>query len=227
LTGESDPVTKQPGDECLSGSFVWAGQGRYRATRVGEHAYAARLAHEAKQFSLVRSELRDGINWIIGAVSWIAGPMIALLVWSQVRGGDEFLLALRGAVAGAVAMIPQGLVLLTSMALAVGVIRLGRRNVLVQELPAIEGLARVDTVCFDKTGTLTEGRMKVQEVTLLDEIDPASALAALAATDPNPNATLAGVGEAYPADPGWSVLRAVPFSSARKWSGATFLGRGS
>src|SRR5690606_13926511 len=124
----SDPVPKGPGDECLSGSFVAAGRGRYRATRVGEHAYAARLAREAKEFALVRSELRDGINWIIGAVSWVAGPMIALLVWSQVRGGDEFLTALRGAVAGAVAMIPQGLVLLTAMALAVGVIRPGRRK---------------------------------------------------------------------------------------------------
>ncbi len=227
LTGESDPVPKGPGDECLSGSFVSAGRGRYRARRVGGQAYAARLAHEAKQFSLVRSELRDGINWIIGAVSWIAGPMIALLVWSQVRGGDEFLTALRGAVAGAVAMIPQGLVLLTSMALAVGVIRLGKRNVLVQELPAIEGLARVDTVCFDKTGTLTEGHMRVQEVTLLDEVDPTVALAALAASDPNPNATLAAVAAAYPHPPRWQVLNTVPFSSARKWSGATFPGHGT
>ena len=227
LTGESDPVPKGPGDECLSGSFVAAGRGRYRATRVGEHAYAARLAREAKEFALVRSELRDGINWIIGAVSWVAGPMIALLVWSQVRGGDEFLTALRGAVAGAVAMIPQGLVLLTSMALAVGVIRLGRRNVLVQELPAIEGLARVDTVCFDKTGTLTEGRMRVHEVTLLGDLEAEPALAALAAADPNPNATLAAIGEAFPRDPGWRVLQSVPFSSARKWSGATFLGHGT
>lgn len=227
LTGESDPVSKVAGDECLSGSFVSAGRGRYRATRVGGEAYAARLAHEAKQFSLVRSELRDGINWIIGAVSWVAGPMIALLVWSQVRGGDEFLTALRGAVAGSVAMIPQGLVLLTSMALAVGVIRLGKRNVLVQELPAIEGLARVDTVCFDKTGTLTEGRMALQEVTALDGTDPGPALAALAVADPNPNATLTAVGAAFPHPPGWQVLSTVPFSSSRKWSGATFPGHGT
>ncbi|MFP3914299.1 MAG: HAD-IC family P-type ATPase [Actinomycetota bacterium] len=227
LTGESDPVAKEPGDECLSGSFVSAGRGRFRATRVGPEAYAAKLAHEAKRFSLVRSELRDGINWIIGAVSWAAGPMIALLVWSQVRGGDEFLVALRGAVAGAVAMIPQGLVLLTSMALAIGVIRLGRRNVLVQELPAIEGLARVDTVCFDKTGTLTEGRMVVQEVTSMDGIDAGPALAALAASEPNPNATLAAVGAMFSDSPGWQPLNTVPFSSARKWSGATFPGHGT
>lgn len=227
LTGESDPVPKRPGDQCLSGSFVSAGRGRYRSTRVGPDAYAARLAHEAKRFSLVRSELRDGINWIIGAVSWVAGPMIALLVWSQVRGGDEFLIALRGAVAGAVAMIPQGLVLLTSMALAVGVIRLGRRNVLVQELPAIEGLARVDTVCFDKTGTLTEGRMVVQKATPLLDLDVWPALAALAASDPNPNATLTAVAAAFPDAPGWQVLNTVAFSSARKWSGATFPGHGT
>src|SRR5690606_31668666 len=137
LTGESDPVPKDPGDECLSGSFVAAGRGRYRATRVGEYAYAARLAREAKEFSLVRSELRDGINWIVGAVSWVAGPMIALLVWSQVSGGGEVLIALRGAVAGGVAMVPRGPVLLCSLALAVGAIRLGRRNGLVQARRAI------------------------------------------------------------------------------------------
>jgi cation-transporting ATPase E len=124
-------------------------------------------------------------------------------------------------------MIPQGLVLLASIAFAMGVIRLGRRNVLVQELPAIEGLARVDTVCFDKTGTLTEGRLTVQELILLSEIDPQPALAAIAAAESHPNATLAAIGVAYPENPDWGVLTAVPFSSARKWSGVTFFGDGT
>ena len=164
LTGESDPVLKRPDDECLSGSFVAAGSGRYRATRVGDESYAAGLARAAKRFTLVRSELRDGINWILGIVSWAVVPIGALVVWSSLRGGGTFLEGLGGAVAAGVAMIPQGLVLLTSIAFAVGVVRLGRSNVLVQELPAIEGLARVDTVCFDKTGTLTEGRLAVEKL---------------------------------------------------------------
>ncbi|HLF41971.1 MAG TPA: HAD-IC family P-type ATPase [Acidimicrobiia bacterium] len=227
LTGESDPVHKRPDDECLSGSFVAAGSGRYRATRVGDESYAAGLAHAAKRFTLVRSELRDGINWILGIVSWAVVPIGALVVWSSLRGGGTFLEGLGGAVAAGVAMIPQGLVLLTSIAFAVGVIRLGRSNVLVQELPAIEGLARVDTVCFDKTGTLTEGRLAVEKLLLLSERDPQPALAAIAAAEPHPNATLAAIGAAFRDNPGWGVQTAVPFSSVRKWSGVTFRGHGT
>jgi len=227
LTGESDPVHKRADDECLSGSFVAAGSGRYRATRVGDESYAAGLAHAAKRFTLVRSELRDGINWILGIVSWAVVPIGALVVWSALRGGGTFLEGLGGAVAAGVAMIPQGLVLLTSIAFAVGVIRLGRSNVLVQELPAIEGLARVDTVCFDKTGTLTEGRLAVEKLLLLSERDPQPALAAIAAAEPHPNATLAAIGAAFPDNPGWGVQTAVPFSSVRKWSGVTFRGHGT
>jgi len=227
LTGESDPVVKRADDRCLSGSFVAAGSGRYRATHVGGDSYAAKLAHAAKRFTLVRSELRDGINWILGVVIWAVVPVGALLVWSSLRGGQTFIDGLGGAVAAGVAMIPQGLVLLTSVAFALGVIRLGRQNVLVQELPAIEGLARVDTVCFDKTGTLTEGHLTVKEVLLFGEEDPAPALAAIAAAEANPNATMAAIAAAYPDGPEWGVQASVPFSSARKWSGVTFFGDGT
>jgi len=222
LTGESDPVAKKPDNKCLSGSFVAAGSGRYRATRVGGDSYAAKLAQAAKRFTLVRSELRDGINRILGLVSWVVLPIGALLVWSSLRGGQTFQEGLGGAVAAGVAMVPQGLVLLTSIAFAVGVIRLGKRNVLVQELPAIEGLARVDTVCFDKTGTLTEGRLAVEEVIPLSEEDYEPALAAIAGAEPHPNATLVAIAAAFPENPGWWVENTVPFSSARKWSGASF-----
>lgn len=227
ITGEADPVRKRPDDACLSGSFVAAGSGRYRATRVGENAYAAQLARAAKRFTLVRSELRDGIDRILGIVSWVVVPIGALLVWSQMRGGGTFIEGLGGAVAAGVAMVPQGLVLLASIAFAVGVIRLGRRNVLVQELPAIEGLARVDTVCFDKTGTLTEGRLSVKEVIALTDVDPIPALAAIAAAEPHPNATMAAVAASFPDGPGWGIQVAVPFSSVRKWSGVTFFGDGT
>ncbi|MGB7859525.1 MAG: HAD-IC family P-type ATPase [Acidimicrobiia bacterium] len=224
LTGEADPVQKRVDDECLSGSFVAAGSGRYRATKVGEEAYAARLAHAAKRFTLVRSELREGIERILGIVSWAVVPMGALLVWSIVQGGGDLTEGLGGAVAAGVAMVPQGLVLLASIAFAVGVIRLGRRNVLVQELPAIEGLARVDTVCFDKTGTLTAGRLAVEEVLTLTDADPTAALSAIAAAEEHPNITMQAIAAAFPEPPDWGVQTAVPFSSARKWSGVTFYG---
>ncbi|HEU4319751.1 MAG TPA: HAD-IC family P-type ATPase [Acidimicrobiia bacterium] len=224
LTGEADPVHKQIDDECLSGSFVAAGSGRYRATKVGGEAYAARLAQAAKRFTLVRSELREGIDRILGIVSWIVVPMGALLVWSIVQGGSDVIEGLGGAVAAGVAMVPQGLVLLASIAFALGVIRLGRRNVLVQELPAIEGLARVDTVCFDKTGTLTAGRLAVEEVLTLTDHDPIPALAAIAAAEEHPNNTMQAIAAAFPDPPDWGIQATIPFSSARKWSGVTFYG---
>jgi cation-transporting ATPase E len=234
LTGESDAILKEIGDEALSGSFVVAGTGRFVAEKVGTDSYAAGLASQAKKFTLVHSELRDGIDSVLRVVSWAVVPMILLLVWNGTRdntgvvGEASFLEALRSGVAGAVGMIPQGLVLLTSVAFAVGVIRLGRRNVLVQQLPAIEGLARVDTVCFDKTGTLTEGTLVVHEIEIFDDAyDAAQVLAALAATDTHPNATIGAIGHAYPDPPPWQATAVVPFSSARKWSGATFDGLGS
>lgn len=229
LTGESEPVAKGPGAGCLSGSFVVAGRGRYQATKVGKEAYAVRLAEEARRFTLVRSELRAGIDWVLAMVSWAIVPTVGLLVWSQLRAASGVREAARGAVAGTVGMVPQGLVLLLSVAFAVGVVRLGRRKVLTQELPAVEGLARVDTICFDKTGTLTEGRLEVVGVEQIDPgLDPAPVLAALAAADPSPNATLAAIGAHFPLQGAeWTARRVVPFSSARKWSGASFDGAGS
>lgn len=230
LTGESDPVPKEPGDEVLSGSFVVAGSGSYHATRVGRDAYAARLAAEASRFSLVRSELRSGIDAILRIITYLMVPAGALIIYSQFRRADaEVDDAVRGMVAALVPMVPEGLVLLTSMAFAVGVVRLGRRRCLVQELPAIEALARVDVVCADKTGTLTENGMRLTRLEVLDDgaaARLAEVLAALAGTDPRPNASLAAVAEAYPTDPGWSVTSVAPFSSARKWSGAGFAEHG-
>ena len=222
LTGEADSVVKAEGAEVLSGSFVVAGTGTFMASRVGEDAYARKLANEAKQFVMVRSELRDGIDLLLKGITWVIGPIIVLLTWNQLRTGGDWIEALRSAVAGAVGIIPQGLVLLTSVAFAVGVVRLGKRNVLVQELSAIEGLARVDIVCFDKTGTLTEGRLDVTEVVTLSGNDVSDAIAVLAGLDPTPNPTMSAIAAAYPHIPNWPEGKVVPFSSERKWSGATF-----
>jgi cation-transporting ATPase E len=229
LTGEAEPVVKERGHEVLSGSFVSAGSGRFRATRVGARAYAAQLAEQGRRFSLTRSELRSGIDQILRIVTWLLIPTAALLFVSQFRSNQSVPDALRGSVAGTVAMVPEGLVLLTSVAFAVGVVRLAQRRVLVQELPAVEVLARVDVLCIDKTGTLTEGRLVVDKVELLAEDGShRDALAALAAAEPHPNATLLAIRESFP-DPeeGWLAARTVPFSSARKWSGADFGTRGT
>ncbi|MCO1661086.1 HAD-IC family P-type ATPase [Pseudonocardia humida] len=227
LTGESDPVAKQPGDPLLSGSFVTVGTGAQQATKVGREAYAAQLAEEASRFTLVDSELRAGINKILQIITYLLVPAAALIIWSQFRtAGTEIDDALRGMVAALVPMVPEGLVLLTSIAFAVGVIRLGRRNCLVQELPAIEGLARVDVVCADKTGTLTENGMRLSEVLPFGghgEDELRAALGALASVDPRPNASLAAIAEVCPS-PGWTATETVAFSSARKWSGASFDG---
>ena len=171
LTGEADPIAKDAGDQVMSGSFVVAGSGAYRATKVGREAYAAKLAEEASKFTLVKSELRSGINKILQFITYLLVPAGALIIYTQLfttdAGWRESVLRMVGAL---VPMVPEGLVLMTSIAFAVGVVRLGRRQCLVNELPAIEGLARVDVVCADKTGTLTENGMRVSDLKKLDRV---------------------------------------------------------
>jgi len=224
LTGEADPIAKDPGDQVMSGSFVVAGTGAYRATKVGREAYAARLAEEASKFTLVNSELRSGINKILQFITYLLIPAGLLIIYTQLfttdAGWRESVLRMVGAL---VPMVPEGLVLMTSIAFAVGVIRLGRRQCLVNELPAIEGLARVDVVCADKTGTLTENGMRVSDLIRLDETaDVVNVLAQLAADDPRPNASMQAIAEAYRVPPGWTATAVAPFKSATKWSGVSY-----
>ncbi|MFJ4092429.1 HAD-IC family P-type ATPase [Kitasatospora sp. NPDC089913] len=273
LTGEPDPVLKQPGDQVMSGSFVVAGAGTFTATKVGREAYAAQLAEEASRFTLVKSELRSGIDSILRFITWLLVPTAVGLIISQLAvEGRDWREAVRRMIAGIVPMVPEGLVLLTSVAFAIGVIRLGRKQCLVQELPAIEGLARVSTVCLDKTGTLTEGGMDLVDLRILGadadggdagatdergrlddrgtlEETVEQALAVMAGADARPNASMQAVIDAYgdgrdaavggPRSPdgdgpeagrgapgargGWRVIEAMPFSSARKWSGVQLL----
>ncbi|MGW0879829.1 HAD-IC family P-type ATPase [Streptomyces sp. NPDC002671] len=226
LTGEADPVVKRPGDPVMSGSFVVAGGGAFQATKVGREAYAAQLAEEASRFTLVHSELRTGISTILKYVTWMMVPAaIGLVITQLVVKNYGFKDAVARTVGGIVPMVPEGLVLLTSVAFAIGVIRLGRQQCLVQELPAIEGLARVDTVCLDKTGTLTEGGMDVSELRTLDGYDESyvrKVLGALGESDPRPNASLQAVIDAFPDSEEWRCIESLPFSSARKYSGAAF-----
>lgn len=233
LTGEADSVAKESGDDVLSGSFVAAGTGAYRATKVGKDAYAVRLAAEARRFTLVRSELYQGIDRIIRLVSWAMIPTGALLLASQLvaHRDDGIQAVVGGTVAGLVAMVPEGLVLLTSIAFAVSVVRLGRRNVLVQEMPAVETLARVDVICLDKTGTLTTGAITFDSLDVCDghrRADVIGALSSVVGADPDPNPTLRAVAQGLgDGDTQWSVTDFVPFSSARKWSGSSFGDQGT
>ncbi|MGZ4760480.1 MAG: HAD-IC family P-type ATPase, partial [Acidimicrobiales bacterium] len=230
LTGEADPVDKAPGDRVQSGSFVAAGSGRMQATAVGADSYAYQLSADARRFTLVKSELRDGINQIIRYVGWMMIPTAALLISAQIRSDLGLIDAVQASVAGLVAMVPEGLVLLTSIAFTVSATRLARQKVLTQELAAIEGLARVDVICLDKTGTLTEGDLVLGNVEHLDEAhagETAPALAAMAASDDHPNPSLLAIRDEYDRAPGWELTETVPFSSARKWSAAAWVDHGA
>jgi cation-transporting ATPase E len=253
LTGESVPISKEPGDKLLSGSFVVAGRGLFRATAVGADAYAQRLMGEGKRYVRLRSELMNGINGILRVIGLGIIPVGGLLIWAQFRMDATVEHGVTNTVAALVAMIPQGLVLLTSIAFAVSAITLARRNVLTRELPAVEGLARVDVLCIDKTGTITEPQPAFDRFELLtdrhdslstkvgslpdDEIaatdgSPSQevileALAALAASASAKNSTIAAIASSLAHADGWELEDAVPFSAARKGSAARVAGRGS
>ena len=230
LTGESDPIAKAPADDVRSGAIVVAGQGRFHATGVGAGAYATQLAVEARRFTITHSELVAGTNRLL---RWISVMMLVVgpvLLWSQFRSKDNegWQDAITGAVAALVGMVPEGLVLLTSLAFALATVTLARRQTLVQELPAVEGLARVDVVCLDKTGTLTHGDVQFDRIEMLDGAGPDEVPEALGllCRAPDANATAAAVAAALP-EPTWLQLDAVPFSSARKWSATVTAEHGS
>jgi cation-transporting ATPase E len=229
LTGESDAVEKGVGEEVMSGSFVSAGSGFYRATAIGADSYAARLSEEARVFRLADSELRNGVNVILRWLTFIIPPAALLLLFRLLDVEDRWQDALQGTVAAAVAMVPDGLVLLTSLSFITGVLALARRKALAKELASVELLARVDTLCLDKTGTITTGEISLGGIEPMgdtSEEEARAALGALGAADPSPNATLAAIVAHHPAPDGWRLNETLPFSSARKWAAAEFEGRG-
>ena len=239
LTGEADAINAPVDRELLSGSTIVGGRGLARVIRVGANSYAAKITAEAKQFSLVNSELRQALARVITWISWLLVPvgLIAINGQMQALGGWESAIetgawreASVGAIAGLIAMIPQGLVFMTSVSLAVGAVKLSQKQVLVQELAAVEGLARVDILCLDKTGTLTEGQLVLDEVEPVGRALAASdpeltasgldwrlALAAVGA-DPQANATAAALREPYPGAGTPEPVARIDFSSHRKWS---------
>ncbi len=233
LTGESDPIGKLAGAQVLSGSIVVAGTGLFQATAVGTESYATRLTSEAKKFQQTASELVRGTNRLLKWISIMMIVVAPLLIWSQFRVSGDWRDAVTGTVAALVGMIPEGLVLLTSVAFMLAIVTLARKQTLVQELPAVEVLARVDVVCLDKTGTLTYGDIAFERMEPLEgsvDGDVRRALA-LCAGAPDANATAAALtgsfaGDQLPATP-WTASGGIPFSSARKWSAVGTSGHGS
>jgi len=232
LTGESDPVLKDPGDPLLSGSHVVGGTGYARVTAVGADSYANKLTSEIRRHSLVHSELREATNRILVYISWILGPVIVITLVGRVfaYGGWHDLVhdgmwrrAVLDAVASVVGMIPEGLVLLISLAFGVAAIQLASRKVLVQELAAVEVLARVDVLCLDKTGTLTSGQLSFDRLIAFAGVAEREAAVALAAfgSDEAANAT-AGILARHFSASDVRVRDRLPFSSATKYSGVLF-----
>ena len=224
LTGEQDDVHKQNGDFLYSGSFVQAGECKARVTAVGEDNFTSKLMAEAKKFKKPKSELMRSINWIIRIVTIAIFPLGLLMFYTNKLTTSTINEAVTGTVASVVGMIPEGLVMLTSIALAVGVVKLARKRTLVQDLYSIETLARVDMLCLDKTGTITEGSMQVEKThiysTKFGHVDDimTNMVAALGAQ----GSTFEAFAQYFKSSEKYDVVSTVPFSSSRKWSAADF-----
>ena len=233
LTGEAESVDKIAGDTVLAGSGVVDGVAVVRVTAVGPNTYANSVAVEARRYSVVASELRDSLNILVKWISFALIPLVAIIANGQIQsvGGLGSLSdpdAVRGAVVGTVAsvigMVPQGLVLITSIAFAVSAVTLARRKVLVQELHAVEGLARVDVVCFDKTGTLTDGSISFERIVdVSSSVDHRlrDTVLGVFADDPSANLTAQSLRSHFVSSRDFTVTSRVPFSSATKWSAVT------
>ncbi len=229
LTGESDGVSRRGGDRLLSGSFCIAGSGYYELDAVRDQSHAAKIAGDARTFRHPPSPLQLEVNRILRATTILMAPLAVLLLLAFVIRSVPLHDAAQTATAGLVTLIPEGLVLLMSVTLAVAAVRLARMNTLVQQMAATEALAAVDTVCVDKTGTLTDGTLDLVSVEVADTTQPAvahEALARFANSAGERNRTLQTIAERYPGRPE-RVLAEVPFSSSWKWSGLTLDGRPS
>lgn len=231
ITGESDPVVKRVGDELLSGSFIVSGSCYAQVEHIGSENYANRIANDAKYIKKAHSEILHSLDFIVKTLGFTLIP-IGLLLFSK----QFFILhdTLKNAVVSTVAamlgMIPEGLILLTSVVFAVSVLRLSKYKTLVQDLYCTESLARVDVLCLDKTGTITEGTMQVDELIPLEgftEQDMTEALTALINVLSGDNPTSNAVKARFTGETSWTATETVAFSSARKWSGASFAAHGT
>ena len=231
ITGESDPIQKQKGDRILSSSFVMSGKCTIQVEHIGLDNYAAKITHDAKYMKKSHSEIMSVINKIVKIISFIIVPVGCLLFYRQISiSGNTAKEAIIHTVAALVVMIPEGLVLLTSMVFAVSIIRLAKYKVLVQELYSMEKLARTDVICLDKTGTLTEGTMEVVDLLPYSHYESnqiEAILADFAQNITDHNATIEAIRNQYNQGNAWKSDYFISFSSKRKWSAVHFENEGS
>ena len=231
ITGESDPIVKKAGDSLLSGSFVVSGECYCKVVHIGKENYANKIAEDAKYVKKPNSEIMDSLNAIVKTVAFALIPVGALLFCKQYFiTGDTWQQSVISTVAALIGMIPEGLVLLTSIVFAVSVIRLSQKNTLVQEMYGIETLARVDVLCLDKTGTITEGTMLLEKLLPLEnhtESEMKNMLSALNKNLKDNSSTFEAIKNYAGENSNLSASNIIPFSSSRKWSGAYFEKEGS
>ena len=219
LTGESDAIYKKENDTLLSGSFVVSGKCYMMADKVGQDTYSYSILKHAKRFKRYPSQLRDSIDTIIKWCTYILIPLGCTLFIKQLIK-TNYTTATLNTVAAVVGMIPEGLVFLTSVALAISSFKLAKQDVLVQELYCIETLARTDTLCLDKTGTLTQGKLSVCHVEALEKVD--GIIGDMMQALPDDNATAVALRTYFNKQNHNKVISFVPFSSQRKYSSVTF-----
>ena len=229
LTGESDSIHKTCGSKVLSGSFVTSGKAMCLLTEVGHDCYMEKLSSEAKQFKRYKTELQRNLDTILKFISIIIVPLGIILFAKQYWiSGSTYEQAALDTVAAVLGMIPEGLVLLTSVALALGAVRLARRSTLVRELFCIETLARVDTLCLDKTGTITEGHLCVPgEESVKEDVDLEQLMGRMVAALGDENETFQALRQHYKRNQSTNTKLVLPFSSERKFSGVVFEGEGT
>ena len=232
ITGEADAIVKKPGDTLKSGSFVVAGRGRVRLTGVGDDAFAAKLSAEAKADPrAAKSEMMRSLDRLIRVVGVLLIPVGLILFYQEYKVLQlELRTSVEATVAALIGMIPEGLYLLTSVAMAVSALKLTRQRVLVQDMNCIETLARVDVLCVDKTGTITEPVMEVENIVPLTEREPEyleQILTALYGDREPENDTAKALAELFPGKSAWRCLRHIPFTSQLKWSGGVFENQGA
>lgn len=228
ISGESDVITKRAGDFLYSGSFVVAGTARAQVEHVGQDNYANKISDTAKAEKKRRSELYSTLGRVLRVISFIIIPIGVMLYCKQ-----NFILGMLPAdnivktVAGIIGMIPEGLILLTSIAFVTSVIFLAQDKTLVQDMYGVETLARVDTLCLDKTGTLTEGRLDFEELLQLSDVDVVPLLRNICGASKDENATMAALRKQFSPLTDYTVKSLIPFSSDRKYSGVCFEGKGT
>ena len=232
ITGEEDAVLKRPGDTLRSGSFVVAGTGRAQLTHVGADSFAARLAAEAKNGAkALKSEMMRSLDRLIQIVGIALIPVGLFLFYQEFKVlGNTLSNSAEATVAALVGMIPEGLYLLTSVAMAVSALKLTRQRVLVQDMNCIEALARVDVLCVDKTGTITESKMEVDNVLPLTDDPPErleSILSAIYSGCEPENDTARAMAEMFATGSDWVCTSRIPFTSATKWNASVFRGQGT